>query len=179
MTVLPFIARTARSSWTVQATSQVPAVSVKGAFNAPSGRAGTFTGSYRLEHCVSLMGQLAVAGVLTGRLTDADGSEVGICARRTIVAAKAEATGTAVCVQLVPLDVDLLGLLVSVPEISVDVRGTSCERAVREALRSLFPPPAINAVAGKPPTRGRSDAGTSEPTGPRAKVERSILLQVL
>ncbi len=106
MTVIPFTGRTQRSG-TAAPPPAAPAV-VTGSFGSPSGRAGTFVGSYRLERCLSRFGQLAAA----------------------------------LLVQIGPLDVNLLGFLVGVDELSVDVRGTSCEDAVRAALEVSDQPPA-------------------------------------
>ena len=132
MTVIPFTGRTQRSG-TAAPPPAAPAV-VTGSFGSPSGRAGTFVGSYRLERCLSRFGQLAAAGVFTGQLTDADGRSIGLGARRTTVAVQVVSTATALLVQIGPLDVNLLGFLVGVDELSVDVRGTSCEDAMRAAL---------------------------------------------
>lgn len=172
MTVLPFTARRLRSPRTGTARRYVPAVAVTGTIGSPDGRAGGFTGSYRLERCVSPAGQLAAAGVLTGRLTAADGRQIGIGARRTIVAVDAEVTAAAVLVRIGPLEVNLLGLLVSVHEFWVDVRGTSCERGVREALRLPCQPPATGAVAVEPSPCTTASDGSTGPASPREEVAR-------
>ena len=145
MTVIPFTGRTQRSG-TAAPPPAAPAV-VTGSFGSPSGRAGAFVGSYRLERCLSRFGQLAAAGVFTGQLTDADGRGIGLGARRTTVAVQVVSTATALLVQIGPLDVNLLGFLVGVDELSVDVRGTSCEDAIRAALEVSDQPPA---AAGDP-----------------------------
>lgn len=168
MTVIPFTGRTERSR-TAAPPPATPAA-VTGSFGSPSGRAGTFVGSYRLERCLSPFGQLAATGVFTGQLTDADGRGIGIGARRTTVAVQVVSTATGLLVQIAALDVNLLGLLVQVDELSVDVRGTSCEDAVRAALVEVSdqPPAApgdpalINNLPRVRPTRrprgGRSSA---------------------
>ena len=76
MTVLPFTARPSRSLIGTAPPLAAP-MAVTGSFRSPTGRGGTFTGSYRLEHCSSTLGQLTAAGVFTGELTDADGSPIG------------------------------------------------------------------------------------------------------
>lgn len=139
MTVITFTGRTKRPR-TAAPPPAAPAA-VTGSFGSPSGRTGTFVGSYRLERCLSRFGQLAAAGVFTGELTDADGRSIGIGARRTTVAVQVVSTATGLLVQIGPLDVNLLGFLVGVDELSVDVRGTSCKDAVREALEVSDQPP--------------------------------------
>lgn len=95
---------------------------------------GAFRGTYRLERCVSLSGQLAAVGVFCGERWDAAGAWLGPCVQHATVAVEATSTGTALRVQVGPVDVSLAGRLVSVDELCVDVRGTSCAPAVRAAL---------------------------------------------
>lgn len=169
MTVIPFTARTERLR--TAAPPPAPAV-VTGSFDSPSGRGGTFLGSYRLERCLSPFGLLAAAGVFTGRLTDADGSRIGIGARRTTVAVEVVTIGTRLLVQIGPLDVNLLGFLVGVDELSVDVRGTSCEDAVCVALELSDQPPAApgkclpstNNLLRLRPARRPGGAGPGDPS---------------
>lgn len=130
---------TSRTKGPLVPAAAAPPVVVTGALGSPSGRAGTFVGSYRLERCLSQHGQLAAAGVFTGELTDVDGSRIGIGARRVTVVACLVTTATGLLVQVGPLDVDLLGLVVGMGEVSVDVRGTCCEDSLRAALELVRP----------------------------------------
>ena len=96
-----------------------------GSFRSPSGRTGCFLGAFRVEHCGSGAGPPAVAGVVTGELTDADGSRIGVGARR-LTASSTPVSGTgAHRVRIGPLDVDLLGLLVRVEAFALDLPSTT------------------------------------------------------
>lgn len=91
-----------------------------GTFRSPTGRTGRFCGTYRLERLST--GPLAT-GVVTGRLVDADGTWVGLAARRTRAPAEVDADGDAVLLRLGPLAVDLLGLTVRLEPFTVDLHG--------------------------------------------------------
>lgn len=140
MTVIPFPTRSSRTAPTgsthPRTSVRVTALPVAGSFGSPSGSGGTFVGSYRLEHCTSQFGQLAAAGVFTGELVDSRGARLGVGARRTTVACQAHRTQDGLEVQVGPVDVNLLGLLVTIGEFSVDVQGSACEEAVRDVLGS-------------------------------------------
>ncbi len=97
----------------------VPAVT--GSLYSPRGRVGCFTGSYRLERFVSQRGQLAAAGVFTGKLTDADGSHIGIGSRRLTATVQVAVNETALEIRLGPLDVNLLGFRVTVDKLTMDL----------------------------------------------------------
>ena len=120
MTVLPF--RTASSSTARGAGPPSSTAELVGTFRAPSGGRGTFTGSYRLERLVDQFGQLAAAGIFTGELHDADGAHVGLASRRLTCAAVVETDAEMHLVQVGPVDVNLLGLMVTVQEFSVGLR---------------------------------------------------------
>ena len=117
MTVLPF--RTPSSSPTRGTGPPGTNAELVGTFPAPSGGRGTFTGSYRLERLVNQFGQLAAAGIFTGELHDADGTHVGMCSRRLTCAALVETDAETHLVHIGPVDVNLLGLMVTVQEFSV------------------------------------------------------------
>ncbi len=139
---------------------------VTGSFGSPSGRAGTFTGSYRLERFVSQYGQLAAAGVFTGELTDADGSRVGMGARRQTSAVEiVAANGTALLRWIRPLHVNLLGFPVIVNELSMDVQQTFRACALREVLRLLEPPVT---TGRRPPSAQDLPGGVSAGPAPTA-----------
>lgn len=118
MTVSPLRAPRRRTS----TAPHVPelACEVAGTFRSPTGRTGRFAGTYRLERLS--VGPLAT-GVVTGRLVDADGTWVGLGARRTRAPAQVDADGDLVLLRLGPLVVDLLGLAVLLEPLVVDLHG--------------------------------------------------------
>jgi hypothetical protein len=89
-----------------------------GTFRSPTGRTGRFSGTYRLERLSP--GPLAT-GVVTGRLVDADGTWVGLAARRTRAPAQVDADGDVVLLRVGPFAVDLLGLAVQLEPLVVDL----------------------------------------------------------
>ena len=114
MTVLPFEPRSARTGTGSRAIS-----AATGSFTAPSGLAGTFSGSYRLERLRTEHDQLVAVGVLTGVLCDADSTHVTIGSRRHTAAADVVSGPFEHVVRLGPVDVNLAGFMVAVDEISV------------------------------------------------------------
>jgi hypothetical protein len=139
MTVLPF--RTP-SSTPARDTGPPGTAELVGTFPAPSGGRGTFTGSYRLERLVNQFGQLAAAGIFTGELHDADGTHVGMCGRRLTCAALVETDVETHLVHIGPVDVNLLGLMVTVQEFSVALPRDLPKRStdLRSALRRTAGP---------------------------------------
>jgi hypothetical protein len=139
MTVIPFLTRRAKPSEPGTVPPLPEAAVATGTFHSPSGRAGTFTGTYRLERFVSQFGQLAAAGVFTGELTDSDGSHIGMSSRRHTAAVEVIATRTTLLARLGPVDVNLLGFMVTVAELTLEVDRASAEIAagllVVDALR--------------------------------------------
>ncbi len=133
MTDIPF-ARTAPPTNSGPGWPIATATAVTGSFVSPSGGTGTFTGWYRLERFASEFGQLAAVGLFTGELTDDHGGRIGTSVRRQTAAVEVMASETALLVRVGPLDVNLLGFLVTVTELSVAVQGG------RRALRLLEPP---------------------------------------
>jgi hypothetical protein len=118
MTVLPFPVRAASPA---EAAGPSRTAAVTGTFWSPKGPAGTFTGTYRLERFLDQYGQTAAAGVFTGELLGADGEHLGMASRRHTAAAE---LGTEVDERLArvgPVDVNLLGFLVTVDEFAVPV----------------------------------------------------------
>ena len=118
MTVLPFLPAQDRKA---SAAAPVPSTTAPatGTFWSPSGTMGSFSGSYRLERLVTEYGQLAAAGVFTGDLVDADGTAVGTGSRRHTAAAEATGDGTAWQVTVGPVDVNVLGFMVRMDEVTV------------------------------------------------------------
>ena len=137
MTVISFPAPTTRARIGTGPPPSPASAAATGSFSSPSGRSGAFTGSYRLERFVPRCGHLAAAGVFTGQLIDAEGSRIGNGARRQTAAVKELVSGNPLLIRIGPLNVDLLGFLVTVDELSVDLGEMFCEDAVREALRLL------------------------------------------
>ena len=116
MTVLPFPVRPAARAG-VAGPSLTAAVT--GTFWSPQGPAGTFTGTYRLERLLDQYGQTAVAGVFTGELVGAGGKHLGMASRRNTAAAELETGVDAFLARVGPVDVNLLGFLVTVDEFTV------------------------------------------------------------
>jgi hypothetical protein len=122
MTVIPFVNRRTHSGAGPSIAAQTAAT---GTFCSPSGRAGTFTGAFRLERFVTRPGRMAVAGVFTGVLVDADGSRIGMGSRRCTAAVEVIAGRTALRARFGPVDVNLLGLRVTMAEVTVDATRSS------------------------------------------------------
>jgi hypothetical protein len=116
MTVTPLHAHPRRRTRPVATPRPV---AVAGSFSAPSGSAGTFRGSYRLERLVSEHGQTAAAGVFTGELVDADGSVVGTGSRRHTAAVLVEARRASLVAQLGPVEVNVIGFPVQMRALEV------------------------------------------------------------
>lgn len=94
---------------------------VHGSYHSPSGRTGTFTGSYRLERLLTQFGHPAATGVFTGELVDADRSHVGHGSRRHTAAVQVRDTAAGLVLRLGPVDVNLHGFLVTMDEVEVYV----------------------------------------------------------
>jgi hypothetical protein len=120
MTVIPFFTRRAKRPEPGTGLPLPANVVATGTFRSPSGRAGAFTGTHRLERFVSQFGQLAAAGIFTGELTDSDGSHIGIGSRRHTAAVEVIATRTTLLARLGPVDVNLHGIIVTIAELSLD-----------------------------------------------------------
>ena len=118
MTVLPFPVRPAAGAG---AAGPSRTVAVTGTFWSPQGPAGTFTGTYRLERLLDQYGQTAAAGVFPGELVGAGGEHLGMASRRHTAAAELDPTVDAYLARVGPVDVNLLGFLVTVAEFTVAV----------------------------------------------------------
>ena len=119
MTVLPFPVRPAVHA---RVAGPYRTAAVTGTFWSPQGPAGTFTGTYRLERLLDQYGQTAAAGVFTGALVGAGGEHLGVASRRHTAAAELDPTVDAYLARIGPVDVNLLGFLVTVDEFTVAVR---------------------------------------------------------
>jgi len=112
MTVIPFRQRhTGGESAPVLALTKA---SIRGTFRAPSGKTGTMTGWLRLQRFVLVSDQLCAAGIFTGTLFDADGTPIGLGSRRHTAPAAVSNGGPDVTAVIGPVDVNLLGLTVTI-----------------------------------------------------------------
>jgi hypothetical protein len=118
MTVLPFPLRPAARAGAVGPSLTA---AVTGTFWSPQGPAGTFTGTYRLERLLDQYGQTAAAGVFTGALVGAGGEHLGVASRRHTAAAELDTAVDTYLARVGPVDVNLLGFLVTVDEFTVGV----------------------------------------------------------
>lgn len=146
MTVLPFPVRPAARAG---AAGPSLTAAVTGTFWSPQGPAGTFTGTYRLERLLDQYGQTAAAGVFTGELVGAGGEHLGMASRRHTAAAELDPTVDAYLARVGPVDVNLLGFLVTIDEFTVAV-----PRDLPEPPRAHLP-----ATAGELLDRVVSSAG--------------------
>jgi hypothetical protein len=131
-------------------------VAVSGTFWSPQGPAGTFAGSYRLERLLDQYGQTAAAGVFTGELVGAGGEHLGMASRRHTAAAELDPGVDAFLARVGPVDVNLLGFLVTVDEFTVAV-----PRALPEPPTAHLPATAGELLGRVVSAAGRGRAGAS------------------
>jgi hypothetical protein len=93
---------------------------IHGTFHSPSGGFGGMNGSLRLERFHVISDRLFAAGVFTGELVDSDGTTIGVGSRRRTVPAEIASSLHGMAVVIGPVDVDLLGLTVSIPAFTMD-----------------------------------------------------------
>ncbi len=93
---------------------------IHGTFQSPSGGFGTMAGSLRLERFHVMSDRLYADGVFTGELVDSDGITIGVGSRRRTVPAEIALSLHGMAVVIGPVDVDLLGLTVSIPAFTMD-----------------------------------------------------------
>lgn len=93
---------------------------IHGSFPSPSGSVGTMTGCLRLDRFVVVSERLFAAGVFAGQLLDADGTAIGWGSRRKTAPARIVRGPRGVTAVIGPVDVDLLGMTVSVPAFTID-----------------------------------------------------------
>ena len=154
MTVLPFPVRPGSPA---EATGLSLTAAVAGAFWSPQGPAGTFTGTYRLERLLDQYGQTAAAGVFTGELVGAGGEHLGVASRRHTAAADLDPTVDAFLARVGPVDVNLLGFLVTVDEFTVSV-----PRALPEPSTAHLPATAGELLGQVVLSAGAGRAGASD-----------------
>jgi hypothetical protein len=78
------------------------------------------TGWLRLDRFDVVSDRLCAAGVFAGELLDSDGTSIGVGSRRRTVPAEIARSLYDMVVVIGPVDVDLLGLTVSIPAFTVD-----------------------------------------------------------
>jgi len=108
---------------------------IEGTFRSPRGGAGTMTGWLRLGGFVVVSGQLCAAGVFTGALLDADGTTIGVGSRRRTAPVEITRTSEGLTARVGPVDVDLLGLTVTVPAFTMETGARAPVAAVRAMER--------------------------------------------
>jgi hypothetical protein len=81
------------------------------------------TGSLRVERLLATSDRLWAEGVFTGALVDADGTHIGTASRRQRVPAMVAHDLEGHPVVIGPVEVDLIGLTVTVPAVTVDAAG--------------------------------------------------------
>ena len=96
------------------------AARIHGTFRSPTGGLGTMTGWMRLDRFQVASDRLCVSGVFTGELHDSEGATIGVCSRRRTVPAEITRSLHDTAVVIGPVDVDLLGLTVSIPAFTMD-----------------------------------------------------------
>jgi hypothetical protein len=89
------------------------------------------TGWLRCGGFVMVSGRLCIAGVFTGELLDADGTTIGVGSRRRIAPVEITRTTEGLTALVGPVDVDLLGLTVTVPAFTMDTDARAPVVAVR------------------------------------------------
>jgi len=158
MTIPPFTAR--RGDRAAASAHLAGASPVIGTFPSPRGSRGTFAGTYRLERLVNQYGQTAAAGIFSGELTDGDGRHLGVGSCRHTAAAELTSEPDAFRTHLGPLDVNLLGFLVTVNEFSITVpRGLPSTTSAPEAppVRAIDLLRQVATAADERQTRDGSD----------------------
>ena len=99
-------------------------IPIAGTFTDALGGVGQFTGTFDLQRFAVVNGQLVAVGTLTGTLTDSAGTVLGSIVR-TITMLLDSAATQASCeilhLELGPLDLNLLGLQVSLNQIVLDI----------------------------------------------------------
>jgi hypothetical protein len=92
---------------------------IQGTFRSPRGRSGRMTGRVRLERFDVVDDRLCAISVVSGELLEPDGATIGVGSRRQAVpAAIVHEVGCTTAV-VGPVDVDLMGLTVSLPAFTI------------------------------------------------------------
>lgn len=93
---------------------------IHGTFPSPSGGLGTMTGWMRLARLHMVSDQLCAAGVFSGELLDSKGDTIGVASRRRTVSAEIAQSLNDHAAVIGPVDVDFLGLTVSITAFTLD-----------------------------------------------------------
>jgi hypothetical protein len=109
---------------------------IHGTFPSPSGRVGTMTGCFRLDRFIMVADRLCASGVFGGQLLDADGTSIGWGSRRKACPAETVRGLHEVTAVIGPVDVDLMGMTVSVGAFTIHTGAR-----MRESALSLQEPP--------------------------------------
>lgn len=163
MTVFPFPVRPAAGA---EAGVTSRTARVTGTFWSPQGPAGRFSGTYRLERLVDQYGLTAAAGVFTGELVGAGGEHLGMASRRHTAAAELDTQVDQYLAQVGPVDVNLLGFLVTVDEFTVAV-----PRALPEPSTARLPATAGEMLGQVVSTAGRGRTGPSDTAARQASTQ--------
>lgn len=112
---------------------------VRGTFRSPKGKAGTMTGWLRLDRFVLVADELHAAGVFAGELVDADGTFIGMGSCRKAVPAAITRSDRGITATIGPVDVALLGLIVTISPFTVEARVPIRQRAQEATVSPLRP----------------------------------------
>ena len=111
------------------AAAQVPAVPTTKALSIPvtgAGGGAVFTGTFQLQKfATDSAGQLVASGMLTGVVTNASGVSTSIARTISLPAAITQTTCEILHLDLGPLNLDLLGLQISLSQIVLDITAQS------------------------------------------------------
>jgi len=90
-----------------------------------SGGGGTFAGTFKLQQFAVSQGQLVATGLLSGILTAANGTATSVVQSVSIPAQAVDPSCQILHLDLGPLNLDLLGLQVSLNQIVLDITAQS------------------------------------------------------
>jgi hypothetical protein len=108
------------------------------------------TGCLRLDRFVMAADGLYAAGVFTGELADAGGTPIGVGSCRKAVPAAISRGASGIVAAIGPVDIDLLGLVVTISPFSVEARVPVTGRALNATVLPLRRrPSALTGRAGR------------------------------
>lgn len=89
---------------------------------ASGGAAGTFSGVFKATNFVAQNGQLAAQGVLTGTITNPDGTTTPVT-NQAVTAPVASASGSCAILNLTlgPLNLNVLGLVITLNQVNLNI----------------------------------------------------------
>lgn len=118
MSVIPFPPPSGRPHPPPTADAPLEA-RVEGTFRSPRGRTGRMTGLVRLERFSASDSRLAAVAVVSGELLEPDGTTIGVGSRRVALPASLARESGRTAAVIGPVEVDLMGLTVSLPSFRV------------------------------------------------------------